>query len=73
MERVQGFRMAGRFNVHCACGLITTRRFAKAHGMCKRCFELKQDLAPREKSPARPTRNERILESGYAAYAREEE
>lgn len=67
VERIRGLKMVGRFTLRCTCGALTTRRYAKTHGMrCKACFELKRDLAA-------PTRNERILEAGYAAYAREEE
>jgi hypothetical protein len=49
------------------CGSSTSRKYAREHsGLCKRCAE------PEAKASDKPTRNERILESGYQAYAREE-
>jgi hypothetical protein len=49
------------------CDSVTSRKYASQHdGLCKRCAE------PEAKAHDKPTRNERILESGYQAYAREE-
>lgn len=49
------------------CGRTTSRQYAGKHdGLCKACAE------PDNASGRTPTRNERIVESGYDAYAREE-
>ena len=49
------------------CGRLTSRKYAHAHhGGCKRCAE--PDALPRNV----PSRNQRIIESGYQAYAIEE-
>lgn len=46
------------------CGSTTSKAYARQHeGLCKSCAE------PGSRTP---TRNERILEHGYQAYAREE-
>jgi hypothetical protein len=49
------------------CPGLTSRKYARKHnGLCKACVtgESKQDNTP--------TREQRILEHGYQAYAREE-
>lgn len=49
----------------CDCGRRTSRAYARKHGgKCKACVD--------GVAPASPTRNERIIDSGYQAYAREE-
>lgn len=49
-----------------ACGGTTSRRYAREHGdHCKACAE------PEEFDDT-PTRNARLLEVGYLAYAAEE-
>ena len=54
----------------CQCGGTTTKRFAREHaGKCKTCFE---GAAQASLALNIPTRNERIIEHGYAAYAAEE-
>lgn len=51
----------------CPCGRTTSRAYARKHGgKCKACVTWK---AP---APSGPTRTERIIDSGYQAYAREE-
>jgi hypothetical protein len=47
-----------------SCGATTSRAYARGHnGACKACTEGVN---------SRPTREQRILEHGYQAYAREE-
>jgi hypothetical protein len=53
--------------VRCACGNLTNKQYMKTHGACKRCST---PLDARDRDV--PTREERILEHGYQAYAREE-
>jgi hypothetical protein len=49
-----------------SCGGTTTGKYAREHvGLCKFCCE-------RKTHPDTPTREQRILEHGYQAYAREE-
>lgn len=49
-----------------ACRSATSKQYARKNdGRCKRCVEC-------DNPSDRPTRNERILEHGYQAYAREE-
>lgn len=46
------------------CGSKTSKKYARAHaGLCRSCVNPK---------PNTPTREQRILEHGYQAYAREE-
>ena len=46
-----------------SCGITTSRSYAKSHGGdCKQCAEVSTN----------PTRNERIIDCGYQAYAMEE-
>lgn len=61
------------------CNANTSRKYAREHGgLCKRCVTSETQatagqvlgLAPYPEK--QPTREARILESGYAAYAREE-
>lgn len=52
-----------------ACGRQTSKSYARQHdGQCKPCTEGVSGAH----SPSRPTREERILDCGYDAYAREE-
>jgi hypothetical protein len=53
-----------------SCGGTTSKTYATGHnGLCKPCREGHD----RETKGSRiPTRNERLLEHGYQAYAREE-
>ncbi len=59
--------MPNKYLTTCAdCGAFTSRKYARDHaGRCKSCAE---------PEPARnvPTRNERIIDAGFDAYAREE-
>ena len=59
-----------RYTCKCnQCGQTTSTKYATANGgKCKSCATGVEQ--PRNTQV--PTRNERILESGYAAYAREE-
>lgn len=58
------------FQTRCACGAKTNRKYAREHGgRCKGCVT---GVSAAEQASSRPTRDERILEHGYAAYAREE-
>lgn len=51
-----------------SCNGVTSRKYAKEHGgHCKSCAD--PDTTSRS---SHPTRNERLLESGFEAYAREE-
>jgi hypothetical protein len=53
-------------NCHC-CGGATSKAYAKTHdGKCKAC------TTSTDTRPEHSTRNERILDCGYEAYAREE-
>ena len=54
-----------QYLIACAvCGGTTSKKYSRAHdGQCKRCAEPTANV---------PTRNERIIEHGYDAYAREE-
>lgn len=46
------------------CHMFTSKKYAKEHeGLCKACTEPTKRV---------PTRNERIIDVGYQAYAREE-
>lgn len=58
-----------RFLVTCnTCGGQTNKQYARRNGgKCKCCVEGK----PRERTQG-PTREQRIIDSGYQAYAREE-
>jgi hypothetical protein len=48
--------------------MLTSKQYARKHdGQCKRCAE------PEARQSQPPARNERILEHGYEAYAREED
>lgn len=48
------------------CGGKTNKKYAREHqGLCKRCIEP-------ETFDKTPTREQRILDHGYQAYAREE-
>lgn len=59
------------FQTWCGCGAKTSRKYAREHGgRCKRCVTGVSAAEQRERRT--PTRDERILEHGYAAYAREE-
>ena len=71
MSRIQGYPMSrtGLYLVKCACGQNTSRKYARTHdGKCKSCVE----GTVRESHSDTPTRESRILEHGYQAYAREE-
>jgi reverse gyrase len=53
-----------------SCGGTTTGKYAREHvGLCKYCTERK---AHPDSFSNTPTREQRILEHGYQAYAREE-
>jgi hypothetical protein len=54
-----------KFLTRCtSCGRATSKKYAATHdGQCKSCVEPQHDI---------PTREQRILEHGYQAYAREE-
>lgn len=58
-----------RFLVTCsACGGQTNKQYAQRHeGKCKGCVTGKPVAKKQE-----PTREQRIIDSGYQAYAREE-
>ena len=61
-----GYQM---FQATCACGATTTRVYARAHGgKCKACVT----GVSLQEGHTRDTRNECIIDHGYAAYAREE-
>jgi|HubBroStandDraft_2_1064218.scaffolds.fasta_scaffold02174_5 hypothetical protein len=39
-QRIQGYKIVGRFTVEGTCGHVTTLKYAKAHdGLCKQCAE----------------------------------
>jgi hypothetical protein len=70
-----------QFLCYCkSCNGSTSRKYAREHsGLCKMCFTGQSLQTPdpnaQDKTMCRynePTRNERMLESGYQAYAREE-
>jgi len=50
------------------CGTKTTRQYARTHnGLCKQCV-----TGVEKKDKPTDSRNARIIDSGYSAYAREE-
>ena len=57
-----------QYLTHCTeCGANTSKKFAREHnGRCKACCN-----EPSAYNDT-PTRNERIIDNGYQAYAREE-
>ena len=59
-----------RYLLECRlCRSVTSKAYARAHdGLCKHCAD-----PSAVRSSDTPTRNERILECGYQAYAREED
>ena len=58
-----------QFQVYCACGAKTNKKYAREHGgKCKVCVT----GVSIQEGHTRDTRNERIIDHGYAAYAREE-
>jgi hypothetical protein len=70
MRHVPGYPMsrAGLYLVRCSCGRDTSRKYAREHGgMCKGCV-----TGAEPESDSTPTREQRILDHGYQAYAREE-
>jgi hypothetical protein len=55
----------------CKCGRTTSRAYARAHnGDCKACAE--HNMAPAKAPREEDSRNARIIDSGWQAYAREE-
>lgn len=60
-----------KFTCKCnQCGGTTSIKYARANGgKCKPCVT---GVARKEPTSRGPTRNERMLESGYQNYAREE-
>ena len=73
MKRIIGNRMSktNKFLVLCnRCSGNTSFNYAKKHqGLCKSCAEPK---TVRDRDDNTPTREQRILEHGSQAYAREE-
>ncbi len=60
--------MNNQYLIRCnKCGSNTSRAYARKHqGQCKQCAD------PGAVVRHSPTRNERIIDSGWQAYAREE-
>lgn len=61
-----------RYLTQCSkCRCTTSKKYARVHGgMCKACAEPKHTSS--HTSDHTPTREQRILDYGYQAYAREE-
>jgi hypothetical protein len=55
------------FTTRCSCGRMTSKKYAREHGgKCKSC------VTGVEQPSKGPTREQRIIDIGYDAYAREE-
>lgn len=58
-----------------SCGMNTSKAYARQHdGKCKRCAtgEFSENRFSVERAESAEHRNARLIDSGYAAYAREE-
>jgi hypothetical protein len=63
----------GPYTVQCqTCERLTSRKYAREHaGQCKACHD-PENFKPRFTDNDTPTREQRIIDHGYQAYAREE-
>ncbi len=61
---------AQQFLTRCDCGNTTSKAYARTHGgKCKACVT---GQPPTETTETAESRNARIIDSGWQAYAREE-